>query len=777
MKIDNELDAGLAHTLNLLGPTLANNTSNLVVLTDRAGRIVWVNAAFEARSGYLLAEVKGKTPGSVVGLEPPGSDTRERIRAALGRLEPIQVQLKNRARDGSVYWVDDNIHPVFDANGRHNGFVAIQTDITDLTESRLRLENVMVGAGCGTWEFNFKFRGIIVNDIFAAQIGYKAEELNPLSYETWRQMMHPDDAPMVSTHLRAVDIAKNDGFDMEYRLKSKAGEWRWVRAFGRIVTRDQNGEPHLMSGVQLDIHETKTQQEHLAAAREAAEQEAEARSFAETRMADIASVTSDWFWETDVEGRFTFMSEGVETTLGFPPDMFIGKRRQDVFEALDDTAMRPIFEAQKRREPLKKFVYEGRAKDYPDKSFWIQIDAVPIFSEDGAFAGYRGVGSDVTEVYRAREAAEAANRAKSDFLATVSHELRTPLNGVIGVAQLLEGKETDPEKRKLVAAIRESGDALTNILSDVLDTSKIESGDLTLEKITFCAADLGEKVRIVHAPKCADKGLRFDVLVGTGADVLRIGDPHRISQILHNLVNNAAKFTERGEILVKIKGAADAPLTIEVSDTGIGMTEEQAARIFDPYTQADETITRRFGGTGLGLAIVKQLVDLMNGEITVKSAPGRGTRFQVILPLPVARPESNTGKADAEELPSVAGLTVLAADDNAVNRELMRIMLEQEGVSVVIAHDGAEVVDLWRPGQFDAYLLDISMPRKDGVTALDEIRALEREAGADEAPAIAVTAHAMADQVVDLLAAGFDTVIAKPFRREDLLRGLHVMTT
>ncbi|MFN6978865.1 MAG: ATP-binding protein, partial [Gemmobacter sp.] len=362
-------------------------------------------------------------------------------------------------------------------------------------------------------------------------------------------------------------------------------------------------------------------------------------------------------------------------------------------------------------------------------------------------------------------------RTKSRFVANMSHEIRTPLNGVLGMAEVLERSVTDPEQARMVATIRDSGALLLNVLNDILDMSKIEADRLDLERIPFRPAEIAGRVSGLHVLRAGEKGLDFRIAATGDADRPRLGDPLRVTQILHNLVSNAVKFTETGAVGITIAAAPGGPVVLTVEDSGIGMTEAQCARIFDDFEQADSSVTRRFGGTGLGMSIVRRLVGMMGGTIAVASRPGQGTRVTVTLPLPEAAEAPPAAPAETA-LVDLAGLRILAADDSATNRTVLRAMLRTFGVEAVIVEDGRAAVEAWAPGRFDIVLLDISMPVLDGLGALAAIRAQAAEAGEPPPHAVAITANAMADQVAQFLAAGFAGHVPKPFQRAELAAAL-----
>jgi CheY-like chemotaxis protein len=320
-----------------------------------------------------------------------------------------------------------------------------------------------------------------------------------------------------------------------------------------------------------------------------------------------------------------------------------------------------------------------------------------------------------------------------------------------------------------------------HVLNDILDMSKIEAGKMTLEAIPFVPAEIATAVERLHAPNAESKGLSFDAFVGSGAARPRLGDPHRLQQILNNLVGNAIKFTEQGAVTLTVSARSGQPLVIEVRDTGIGMTEGQLARVFDSFEQAESGTTRRFGGTGLGMAIVRKLVEMMGGEIALTSAPGQGTSVRVTLPLPETEaapapigaptgPDAHPGDGAA-----LAGRQIIVADDVATNRLILARMLEGCGAILTFAENGAEAIAardrLVREGTPpDLLLLDIAMPVMDGKDALSVIRA--RPDGDPALPAVALTANAMSHQIAEYRAAGFDAHLAKPFRKAELIQCL-----
>ncbi len=396
-------------------------------------------------------------------------------------------------------------------------------------------------------------------------------------------------------------------------------------------------------------------------------------------------------------------------------------------------------------------------------------------------AGLLGYAIDAVRLMRgsakALEKAEAeaqeASRAKSAFLAMMSHELRTPMNGVLGLAHALRGTELSPRQAEYLEMIEQSGHGLMTILNDILDLSKIEAGRLELEVAPFDVRKLAAQIRLVWSETARLKGLDLALDVDPATPTWLSGDAARVRQILMNLVSNALKFTEAGRVTVRI-APAEGGVALSVSDTGVGMSQEQRARLFTPFVQGDRTIARRFGGTGLGLTICRQLADMMGGEIGVESVPGQGSTFTARLPLPAALgPVAVVGEAETLDL---VGARLLVVDDNEVNQVVARAVLESAGASVVTVGDGRSALDRLRVEDFDVVLMDVHMPGMDGVEAVRRIRS--GEGGRVDLPVVALTADAMVGDAERLLAQGFDDAHPKPIQPAGLLAtvaGLRVM--
>jgi PAS domain S-box-containing protein len=507
-------------------------------------------------------------------------------------------------------------------------------------------------------------------------------------------------------------------------------------------------------------------------------------------------------FQSTPKGRFLTANPSMAKILGYASPEELIKSMTDIKNQLYDNPKdrRRVMDVLERDGRLVGFETRFLRKD--NSAIWCSLSARKVRDSLGNVLYYEGTVVDITsrkekeESQRQREIAERSTQTKSEFLANMSHEIRTPMNAIVGLAYLVQKTNLTPDQMDYVSKIKSAAQSLLRIINDILDFSKMEAGKLDLEYIDFDLGEVLENLSSLMNLQEAEKEVELVFDVATDVPYALRGDPVRLGQILVNLVNNAIKFTEAGQIIVKARrtdpaeasGADRVALTFSVSDTGIGMTQQQMDGLFRPFSQADESSTRRYGGTGLGLSICKQLVEMMDGEIRAESEPGKGSVFTFCVwlgqkepewagrsnaqpglsgrrvPIVDDHPASKPLDMDAPSPKRVSGIKVLLAEDNKINQQVAAEILEQFGFDVTIAANGLEALKTFELAQFDLVLMDIQMPALDGYSAVKAIRTMERtrENGTGRIPIIAITAHAMAGEREKCLNAGMDDYIAKP---------------
>ncbi|MEE4119376.1 MAG: ATP-binding protein [Paracoccaceae bacterium] len=519
------------------------------------------------------------------------------------------------------------------------------------------------------------------------------------------------------------------------------------------------------------------------------------------RLSTVAEQVADSIVITDGDGIVTWVNAGFTEMTGYSAREAVGQHiRLLNGPETNPEAVDILMTARRERRPARTQIMNRRKDGTP---VWVETRLTPVLDPEGRLSSAVSVERDIGHI-KAREAALAeasraaaeASRAKQAFLATISHELRTPMNGIIGNAEMLLETELSGEQRGMVRTIGESAEALLDIVNDVLDLSALEAGRLRVGAAPFELADCLEGVARLMRPVAERKGLRFDLDLPAGALPRLVGDAGRLRQVLSNLLGNAIKFTETGQVALSVrvrKGGDRAALALEVRDTGIGIAENRLEEIFRSFTQASPDIAGRYGGTGLGLAISRQLVEAMGGTLTAESAPGAGSVFRVAVELAIAPAEEGeaasgarpgsapaaaaSGQAGAAEAtaPPYAGLRLLVADDNPANLRLIEAMLRGTGAVVDTVQNGADAVARYTAAPPDAVFMDMRMPGLDGPAAARAIRREEAARGLPPVPVIALTANALAESREQCREAGMTGFLAKPVRKADLAGALNAL--
>ena len=489
----------------------------------------------------------------------------------------------------------------------------------------------------------------------------------------------------------------------------------------------------------------------------------------------------DALMTTDPSGIITDVNKQMEALTGCTRDELIGAPFKSYFT-----------DPERAEAGIKLVLSEKKVTDYEltacardGKQTVVSYNATTFYDRDRTLQGVFAAARDVTErkrveaeLQQAKAAAESASQTKSDFLASMSHEIRTPMNAIIGIADLLAKTPLSPEQDKYVQIFRRAGDNLLNLINDILDLSKVEASQLELERTGFSLNDLLEKVTEMVAVRAHEKGLALVCEIAPNVPTDLVGDPTRLRQVLLNLLGNAIKFTESGEVALRVTPDADssvpAALRFTISDTGIGIPGEKLGAVFERFTQADSSTTRRFGGSGLGLTISKRLVELMGGRIWVESGVGKGSVFSFAVPLEIwagARRRAAVPVGTGPE-PPLPALRILLVEDSPDNRTITVAYLQDTPYRVEIAENGAIACEKFTAGHYDLVLMDRQMPVMDGLTATRAIREWEQANHRPPTPIIALTASALKGDREKCLAAGCTAYLTKPIKQEVLLQAI-----
>ena len=657
--------------------------------------------------------------------------------------------------------------------------------------------------------------------------GYTKEELIGKKVEILHSPQDISYFPQAIEKLRNREI----GFSGETALIRKSGE-KFTALFTTYPLLDEHGRMWATLGVTVDITEQKKTEEELR------QKEEQLQGILESQLDLIVRV--------DNRGRFSYVNEAYCKAFGKKKEELIGQSFTPLVhpEDIDDTmkAMENLY------VPPYRAYMEQRAMTVEGWR-WIAWEDYAIRNEQGEVVEIQGVGRDITrrkeaeedlarhatemelknlELENARNSAQEASQAKSEFLASMSHEIRTPMNSILGMADLLAETPLSENQKKYVQTFRSAGENLLKLINDILDISKIEAGYLELVNSNFNLVNLVEKTTGLMSLRAEKKGLEISCYIHPEVNQHLYGDSDRLRQVLVNLLGNAIKFTQEGEVLLEIKelypekttgidGKKDTvTLLFSVKDTGIGISQDKQEAIFEGFTQADSSTTRIYGGTGLGLTISRRLVNLMGGELKVESTLGQGSNFYFTIPFKAARgnnaanteessqqekkslqsreiqekardkknvwpeepreepqgPDNGSPGAVPSSSPETSPLHILLVEDNADNRLLVKAFLKKTSHQLDYAKDGQEALEKFKNNLYDLVLMDIQMPIMDGYTATREIRRWEKDNGREPVPIIALTAYALEEEVQKALDAGCSAHIAKPVKKNTLLENI-----
>ena len=719
-----------------------------------------------------------------------------------------RIEISALRRSGEEFPVELAISPLRTNEGYT--FSAFLRDITSrkqaeaaLRTSEERLNLAVEGANLVIWDWDIPSDAVVFSEGWERILGYP--EPGERHFRDWERLLHPADRAEVLRLLTDHLEGRTPIYQTEQRLLAKSGEWKWILAHGRVVARGADGHPLRAVGICEDITARKRADQALAAQYRVARVLAEADTVHQAAVQLVRSICDELAWDV---GAMWSVDEGggCVRCLTFQPDTgdafaeFRAETRDSTFppgqglpgrvwvsgqpvwlSSLTDDANFPRAGAAALAGLRSGFalpirvavdvigVVEFFSREARERDEAVLDNLSALGSQIGQFMRRK---DSEEELRRAKEDAEAATRAKSDFLATMSHEIRTPMNGVIGMTGLLLDTPLAAEQREYAETVRESAEALLAIVNDILDFSKVEAGRIDLEVVDFSLRGVVEGVGDLFGPSAYGKGIEFAYLIEPDVPAVLRGDPGRLRQVLTNLVGNAIKFTRQGEVFLHVALAGNddgtARVRFSVRDTGPGITSEAQARLFQPFSQADSSTTRRYGGTGLGLVISKRLVEMMGGDIGVDSAPGVGSTFWFTVRLPAVAAAGESGYA-AE----LHGLRVLAVDDHPTNRLVLEQQMAHWGMACASAADGSAALAALRAAAaggapYALAILDMRMPDMDGLTLA---RAIKADPTLASVRLVLLSSQGPRQQA-DAVQAGFATVLTKPVRQSQLYDAL-----
>jgi PAS domain S-box-containing protein len=720
-------------------------------------RVLSWNRGAQAIYGFPAEDILGKSVFSTIIPPERVEEYNGFFARVLAGETLVQFESERHHKDGRRVEVSLTYCPIKNPKGEVIGVSAIVRDITraKATQQALREANENYRALINNipdviWMLNsndeVKFLSANVEKLF----GYSAAECYARGPSLLFDSVHPDQAQHVR-HMFQLFFEEGTLFDIEFRIRRKDGEWRWVH--NRAIQTFEKDGLRCASGLLTDITQRKAAEESLR------ESEQRYRLLFERNLAGV--------FRCSQVGSFLDCNDAGAKILGYDSrDDLIGRSVMDVFfdpadKAASDQRMAQFGTASNQELFMRR-------KD--GSSVWVMANTTMVPGATGT--EIEGTFLDITllkqaeeQMRLAKEAAESANRAKSEFLANMSHEIRTPMNGVIGMIDLALDTNLTHQQRDYLATVKSSAGALLEIINDILDFSKVEARKLELERVPFSVKEVVRATVKEFSVQARNKQLSLQSDFSADLPDIAIGDPGRLRQILMNLVGNALKFTDQGEIMVRVQRLQDNALQFSVSDTGIGISGDKQKTIFEAFVQADTSSTRHYGGTGLGLAIVSQLVALMHGRIWLESKAGSGSTFYFTAHFGLATAIPATDETQPREERTAATpsrkLHILVADDNLVNLRLARSLLAKQGHSVLTVGSGREALAALEQQSFDLVLMDVQMPDMDGFEATKVIRAQER-ISQKHLPIVAMTAHAMIGDRERCLAAGMDSYVTKP---------------
>lgn len=630
-----------------------------------------------------------------------------------------------------------------------------------IKDSKLRLELALEGSEAGLWDWDIAKNTVFYSSGWKKTLGYTDEEIQS-GFNEWADRIHPDDLEHARSAINDYLEGRTSSYENQLRLRHKNGHYIYLLDRGKITHYDSEGKPQRMTGIVFNISQL-TETKHKL-------------EVSEARWNAALEGSEFGVWEWNLENNQLFFSSKLKELYGYGKE----ELEPSIEFWLNTSHPEDRDTSKKAMEDLLKGITThfraNRRVIHKNGSYrWFQSRGM-VIDRDANGNPLRVVGSvvDITETKNlekeliiAKETAEADVKAKRRFLANISHEIRTPMHAIMGLAEQLSTTDLNPQQRQYTSVINDSSHSLLSIINDVIDISKIEDGKLKIEEVNFSIREIFYSSFELFNEAARKKGLRFDIDLDEKLENNYSGDPSRLRQVLHNIISNAVKFTENGFIELRCWKGPDSLVIFECTDTGIGMNEKMKERLFQDFSQEDDSFERKYGGSGLGLAISNELVCLMNGNITIHSEKGKGTRVRIEIPfqpadrLPAKQEELTT----AHQNNDLSSIKILVAEDNRFNQLLIQVMLNNHSINHDMVNNGMEAIKKINEEEFDMLLMDIQMPEMDGLEATRRIR----EKKGIKLPIIAITANAIEEELKQYLKEGMTDYITKPFDEQVLI--------
>jgi PAS domain S-box-containing protein len=630
-------------------------------------------------------------------------------------------------------------------------------------EKHIRAEHLFRAVGntmpFGVFVTDIGGRPNYVSESFLNLIGMSIEDYRA---GKWSELIHPDDRSNVTEKWRDT-VAKFENWSYEYRIFGRDGNLYTIMSRASPF-RDENNKVIGYAGVNFDITDRRLAEDRLRQS--------------EASYRQIVDIASEGIWRMDMSGRTTFANGSILKILGYSKEEL---EETSIWDLVEQQCLPDFHKAWHKIANSEQQKLDCAFRCKKGNLIWGYISLAPIRNHYGIVDGTLALFTDVSERHTAEEnlkhakqKADAASLAKSQFLANMSHEIRTPLTAVLGFAELLADDEQSNEDRgQCVDAIQRNGKLLLDLINDILDLSKVESGRLEIEPLRFSIQEVAEELASTFKPLLDEKELKLNVTIDQSIPPYISSDPTRVRQILINILGNAFKFTRQGEINVRFS-LHENRLRVLVADTGPGMTQGASERLFTPFMQADSSVTRRYGGTGLGLVLSRRLARTLGGDVRLLHTEiNQGSIFEIELPidLPCAEASSDRKKSTPVVLDKLKGTRVLVVDDSPDNRVLISRMLVPYGIRIAQAANGKEGVQMALSGKYDLVFMDIQMPVLNGYDATQQLR----DAGFLK-PIVALTAHAMKPERDRAIKAGCNAHLSKPLNKHALLETVWELT-